>query len=159
MPRGVYIYKMCKYIYWSYVYTPAPQFIYLYITNMHTNIFTTHCFSYIYIYIYIVLCFGRFFSTNWIYMHIWEDLLGREAGKHHHQWYISHCHLFRIPPLPKLGVTLAAARRENFSSDFGCRSTWQKLGILREHGEGYTGKCWNRSGPTVRHGAEICREV
>ena len=63
------------------------------------------------------------------------------------------------PPLPKSGVTLAAARRENFSSDFGRRSTWQKVGILREHGEGYRGKCWNRSGPTVRDGEEICREV
>ena len=67
------------------------------------------------------------------------------------------------PPLPKSGVTLAAARRENFSSDFGRRSTSQQLGILREHGERYRGKCWKRirSGPTaaVRDGEEICREV
>ena len=27
--------------------------------------------TYIYIYMYIVLCFGRFFSTNWIYIYIY----------------------------------------------------------------------------------------
>ena len=68
-----------------------------------------------------------------------------------------------LPRVAKVGGDLSFGSRAHRKLQFRLRAAADRhnnmLTILRKYVEGYRGKCWNQSGPTICDGEEICREI